>query len=74
MHSKSIKAVQKQQTCTSKKSSTKQETDVIRDTFSQQPNCSSILRRHPQRYRLEGATVLPVKTAAKQNEPKQSGE
>jgi len=49
--------------------------DVIRDTFSQQtkivvPSSADILNV----IGLEGATVLPVKTAAKQNEPKQSGE
>ena len=52
--------------------------DVIRDTFSQQtkivvPSSADILNV----IGLEGATVLPVKTAAKQNETgtkKQSGE
>lgn len=44
--------------------------DVIRDTFSQQtkivvPSSADILNV----IGLEGATVLPVKTAAKQNEP-----
>jgi len=52
--------------------------DVIRDTFSQQtkivvPSSADILNV----IGLEGATVLPVKTASKQNEPvakRQSGE